>query len=162
MYTKAEISQACKKFGPQVCPLPSSYDGAQLLWAISGNESSFGANVTPRHEPAFDMGGLYDRGEQHELLEQFGSSAACSYGPWQILFANCPQGSTPDSLADLDTAAQATVGFLNSQLRRFSPKSLVDIACVWNHGSPMSILTPGVQSYANELIHNYVVPMEGA
>jgi hypothetical protein len=34
-------------------------------------------------------------------LAKYGKAAACSYGPWQQLFCNAPDGFTPESLNDL-------------------------------------------------------------
>lgn len=154
-FTKAQIVSACR-FGASLSPLPFGIDGPQLLWAISGNESSFGVNCTPRYEPAFDIGGLY---ADAALLNRFGRGAACSYGPWQIMFCNCPADYAPADMADLGKAAMATVAFLNKQLIRFAPPSLSIIGAIWNGGSPSTILKPAVAAYAAELAKNYLVPM---
>ena len=76
-FTRQQIADACLAYGPQLTELPYGVDGAQLLWALSGNESSFGANCTPRYEPAYDVGGRY---ADADLLARFGRAAACSYG----------------------------------------------------------------------------------
>ena len=76
-FDKEEIVAACREYGPQIVGLPVGIDGAQLLWAMSGNESSFGANCAPRHEPAFDVDGVYGSGPvMTPLLAKFGSAAA--------------------------------------------------------------------------------------
>lgn len=158
-YTRSQIAQACAEYGHEVGPLPVGVDGAQLLWAISGNESSFGANCTPRHEPAFDVGGPY---ADAKLLEKFGSAAACSYGPWQIMLANCPDNYTPADMNDLDNAAIATILFLNKQLNRFTPSTLAAIGAIWNGGNPHALEHPAVLEYAHKLQTNFTVPMEVA
>ncbi len=95
------------------------------------------------------------------LLHEFGSAAACSYGPWQLLFVNAPQGTRPKDMQDLATCAQATVAFLNSLLRRFHPQTLTGIGQCWNHGSPTSTPSVGVQAYCRQLAVYYQVPLPG-
>lgn len=158
-YTRQQIAAACQSYGSQVGPLPANIDGAQLLWALAGNESSFGANCNPRHEPAYDVGGRY---ADDILLARFGSAAACSYGPWQIMFVNCPPNYTPEDMDNLDKAAVATALFLEKQLNRFRPSTLAQIGAIWNGGNPGALQRPDVQIYADKLERNYTVPMESA
>lgn len=156
-FTRAQIAAACKL--AQIEPVPMEVDGAQLLWAIAGNESSFGFNCTPRYEPAFDRGGPY---ADIPMLNRFGRDAACSWGPWQIMFANCPPDYAPEDMKDLTKAVFATAAFLNHQLYRFEPTSLAAIAAIWNGGNPGAIVKPQVAAYAAKLESNYLIPMEAA
>lgn len=162
-FTQQQVADACRFWGENLAPLTPSLDGARLLWAIAGNESSFGVNVTPRHEPAYDIGGsLAGNPQQAALIEQFGSAAACSYGVWQLMLANAPEGTKPSDLDDLGTQALCTVGFLNSQLRRFTPLTLTTIGMIWNGGHPMNAPGPGIIAYCSKLSKNYDVPMPEA
>lgn len=159
-FTRQQVGAACIKYGAQVAPLAPSLSGNKLLWSLSLNESSGGENCGPRHEPAFDVGGaLATGGNMPELLEEFGSAAACSYGPWQIMFPNAPEGSKPSDFDDIDTAAQYSVAFLNSQLRRFKPLTLTSIGQIWNAGHPLNTMSAGVASYVAQLARNYEVPI---
>lgn len=159
-FTPQQIADQCRVSGPKLLGLPPGVDGTQLLWAMSGNESSFGVNCVPRHEPAFDSGGVYGSGPvMAPLLKKYGSAAACSYGPWQIMFPNCPPGFSPKDMSDLGKCASATVGFLNHLLARWKPSSLAGIGECWNAGHPMVNLSPGVASYVQKLTANYQVPM---
>ena len=134
-FTQAEMAAICVRYGSQVGPLPAGVDGAQLLWAMSGVESSFGANCQPRHEPAFDVGGIYSTHyPMPQLLQIDGSAAACSYGPWQLLLCNAPLTYGPSSFDSLSLAASASLGFLNRLLRQWQPKSLKEIGDCWNAG----------------------------
>ena len=155
-FTRLQIADACRAYGPQLTELPYGVDGVQLLWALSGNESSFGANCTPRYEPAYDVGGRY---ADADLLARFGRAAACSYGTWQIMFVNCPPNYVPSDMNDLDKAAVATILFLNRQLNRFRPSTLELIGAIWNGGNPLALSSFRVQHYADELVRNYAVPM---
>lgn len=161
-FTQSQVAAACIEFGPQVDPLPPSVDGVKLLWALSGNESSFGLNVTPRHEPAFDVGGPYaNSGNMPALLEEYGHAAACSYGPWQVLLTNAATFA-PSDFDDISTACQASVSFLNSLLRRFKPSSLVQIGQCWNAGHTLTNPGFAVVAYTDELQKNYQIPMPEA
>lgn len=160
-YTRQQVSNVCRQYGVQILDLPVSIDGSQLLYGISGNESSFGLNTRPRHEPAFDVGGIYATSPtQKSLLALYGSDAACSFGPWQLMFSNWPEGTTPADTNDLDKCAVATLAFMNSLIRRFNPHTLSDIGSCWNAGHIQNPLSTGVQAYVNELAKNYLVPME--
>jgi hypothetical protein len=159
-FTRQQIASACRQYGPTVAPLPPGIDGTQLLFAMTGNESSFGANVTPRHEPAFDVGGVYGKSPQMQaLLAKFGSAAACSYGPLQLLFCNTPAGAKPSDFNDLNTAFGYSVAFLNKLLTRFRPQTLGDIGSCWNGGHIQNPYSPAVQVYVNRLTANYAVQM---
>lgn len=166
-FTRDQVAKQCRKYGPLLEPLPPGIDGAQLLWALSGCESTFGENVTPRHESAYDYGGEYANKEpMSDLLELYGSGAAYSHGPWQILFVNAHDNFTPDDLNDIDNAAWASATFLNSLLRRFHPQTLEEIASCWNAGhiqrdphTQRMVLSSPVARYAEDLKNFYAVPM---
>ncbi len=153
-FTPSQVSAMCEKYGAQVGPLPAEVDGTQLLWAMSGNESSFGVNCTPRHEPAFDVGGAYGaNGDMPALIALYGSpAAACSYGPLQVMLCNAGNTS-PTDFDDLDQAFAASVAYLNTLLRRFNPQSLDEIGECWNAGH----VTPD-PGYTSKLEANYGVP----
>jgi len=159
-WTPSQIAAQCRISSPFIIGLPTGIDGPQLLWALSGNESSFGANVTPRHEPAFDIGGsLYATSPaQQALVAQFGPAGACSYGPWQLMLCNAPVGSSPRDFNQLNLAAVYSCRFLSSLLRRFSPQTIGEIGSCWNAGHIQRPFSPQVQRYADELVLNYARP----
>lgn len=159
-FTRQQIADQCRASAPFMVGLPDGIDPVLLLWAMSGNESSFGANVTPRHEPAFDAGGIYgDSMQMAPLLAKFGRAAACSYGPWQLMFCNAPAGSAPGDFDDLATAAKYSVRFLNVLLGKFKPQNLSEIGSCWNAGHIQRPLSAQVQRYADLLNTNYDVQM---
>jgi len=155
-FTRLEMIAECGNMGPKLAPLPKGIDGARLLWALSGNESSYGTNCTPRHEPAFDVGGTYGDGPvMKPLLAKYGKAAACSYGPWQLMFCNAPEGFTPEAFTDLHQCALATVERLNTFLRKWQPQAIAGIGECWNAGHPMLNPVAGVAAYVHELGKNY-------
>jgi hypothetical protein len=155
-FTTAQMIAACVRYGSQIGPLPAGVDGAQLLWALAGNESSFGANCQPRHEAAFDVGGAYATHAPMPIwLERYGSAGACSYGPLQLLLCNAPLTFGPSSFDDLNLAVQASIGFLNVLLRQYKPQSLAEIGECWNAGH----ICPD-PAYVAKLAANYAVAME--
>lgn len=66
-----------------------------LLWGIAGVESSFGLNSSPRHEQGYCLAGRYFN---PPVTRVWGCLAHCSFGPWQVLFANFKYGVSPLSL----------------------------------------------------------------
>jgi hypothetical protein len=153
-WPRGDVLAACKTYAPIVTAVVG-IDSAQLLAAISANESSVGADCGPRLEPAWDTGGKYaEDPDQASLLSQFGQAAARSYGPFQIMFYNAP-GYTPDELnTDLKMVTMASIYFLNKQIRVFQPKTIYAIGQIWNGGHP-GANSPGVVLYCKELQDNY-------
>ena len=150
------IVALCQKYGPSL-KLPPGIDGAKLLYALAGNESSFGANCTPRHEPAYDVGGHYaDSSVCRPLLAQFGSAAACSYGPWQLLLANAPQCTPTELMSDADAACAATVAFLNSYVLGLrKAQTVAQIAEIYNSGCLSQHPADGVLRYIRSAVQYY-------
>jgi hypothetical protein len=154
-FTREQIAAVCVQYGSQVGPLPPGVDGTQLLFAISGVESSFGADCQPRHEPAFDTGGMYaTHAPMPQLLSLYGSSGACSFGPLQIMLCNAPSTYSPVTFDQLDLAMSASVLFLNSKLRQWKPQTLAQIGECWNAGH----ITPD-PAYEGKLAFTYATAM---
>ena len=53
-----ELATLCRNYG-SCLHLPAGLDGAQLLWAFAGRESSFGARCVPFHEKTYCYGSKY-------------------------------------------------------------------------------------------------------
>jgi hypothetical protein len=133
-------------------------EGPRLLWAIAGNESSFGANCKPRHELAYDWGGHYAK-EHHQadLLQLYGSDAACSWGPWQVMPCNA-LGFKPTELGmELEKAATATVGYLKRfVLAGRQARTLKEVLDCYNSGTYRDAITPAVETYIERgLVHYF-------
>lgn len=130
MTDKFELADACRLYGRQIQYLHPSVNGIHLLWALAGNESSFGANDVPRHEAGYCRGGKYF---DKDLTAKYGCWAHCSYGFSQIMFANAARlgFQMPALLAqDLKTQMLATVAMLETP--PFHGKLLPEIGRLWN------------------------------
>ena len=159
IWPREAVLMQCKNYAPLV-PLMEGIEPARLLAALAMNESSLGANSGPRHEPAWDVGGKYASDpEQAKLLSLYPYFAACSFGPWQIMFYNC-SGYTPTELnTDLSLVTRATISYLSRQIQRWKPSTIQAIGEIWNHGSPVrppAVASPGVQLYCKDLAGNYI------
>lgn len=142
----AQLQSLCKLYGATLqADLAGSDDGtgapingAQLLWAMSGRESSFGRDIKPRHEPVYDMNGRYWRKFDwcKQGVQMYGRDFACSYGPLQIMACNA-KGFTPYELgSDPEKAMQAAVAFMRLDvLRRQKARTIDEICDCWNTGN---------------------------
>lgn len=151
-FLKSDVLSACQKYGPQLHVGPG-IDGVKVMAAISFNESSCGANCGPRHEPAYDKGGSLSTGKlQTTLLEEFGSAAAYSYGPWQMMFINFIGYTPTQLLTDLDGCADQFVKFFNSYvISTRKAETLDDMGQIWNSGHLSLVPSPGVLTYCKNL-----------
>ena len=156
-YAREDVARACLDWGVHLW-VPAGIHGPQLMWAIAGCESSFGANAAPRHEPAYDVGGRYaDNPQQAKLLREFGSNAACSYGPWQEMLVNVQPPASPEEMLRVNRCAMAHVGYLNTRiLKAQHAQTVEEIAAAYNSGKWMWEQEPvGVQRYAAECRQYY-------
>jgi len=164
-FPKDQVIAACFKYGPLLV-VEGPLDGTRLMQAIAAVESgggdihSIGHDCGPRHESAYDVNGSAwrDSKEQQHLVEQFGSDAACSYGPWQTMFINCPGYTFLELKTNLDDCARAFVAYFNSYVvHTMGAKTLDEIAEVYNAGHVLKgNIPPGVQQYINQLGKAYI------
>lgn len=140
-------------------PDGSPLDPVRLMWAVMQNEclpphADGSYDFPPRHEPAWDVGGRYGKDpRQAQLLAKYGSAAACSYGPWQVMYYNCV-GFVPAELTDPEKGAQAFLAFATRQIKRQKPQDLVEFGEIWNAGH----VTPD-PAYTSRLITHYGIPL---
>ena len=140
MNVAAEIIAAlCRKHAPDLLT-PVKWQGTpldkvRLLWGISGVESSFGLNCSPRHEQGYCYGGRYFN---PVASRAWGCLSHCSFGPWQVMFANFPFGVSPLSLiwetdgrVAAETCLLGGIVVLNRVIGR-GAQNLSDIAIGYN------------------------------
>lgn len=158
-FTQDEIAAACRARGPllrlDACP---DVDGVKLLWALAGNESSFGHNCKPRHENAFCVGRYSQQLVVTSLYKRYAHAAHCSFGPWQVMLVNI--GVNAD-LSVFDTAMDAAlvaVNFVNEViLGRQGATTLDQIFDAYNSGNFRDANVP--TEYIAKGHANYLVPM---
>jgi hypothetical protein len=160
---KKDLADLCRAHGNLLQPYLADctdpdgkpLDGPTLLWALSGRESSFGQNMKPRHEPAYDVSGMYWRLSQEvkDGIAQYGPPFACSFGPLQVLAVNA-RGWTPEEMANDPLAAmEGACTFLRVYvLTRKHAHSLAEICQCWNGGHVGAKTTPG---YVEEVTQHY-------
>ena len=157
------VAALCCQFGPSLSldgtddGQGNKIDGARLLWAISGCESSFGADCKPRHESAYDVGGYYYNRDKRTqgAVNQWGRDAACSFGPWQVLCINSDY--SPEQLgSDPSVAAAAAVHFIEHFVLGFrKARTLAAILDTYNSGNwqdanvPLKYIHDGTNYYFN-------------
>jgi hypothetical protein len=161
--SKSELAEICQQHGSLLQPYLSDctdpdgkmLDGPKLLWAMSGRESSFGQDMKPRHEPAYDVGGVYWKLSQEvkDGCALYGHDFACSYGPLQVLAVNT-KGWTPEEMGkDPFAALEAACMFLkNYVLGRKRAHTLAEICQCWNGGHVGATTTAG---YVDEVTKYY-------
>lgn len=154
-FAQSSIAKACHVWGEGLT-LPKGIDGAKLLWAISGCESTFGYDCKPRHEAGYCSGGTYGADpDVLALTAKLGHLAHCSVGPWQLMLANWV-GITDTTAFDLDTCASQTVRFINRRiLGQQHAMTLSEIFDSYNSGNfrdknvPVAYMAKGNRYYAS-------------
>lgn len=133
------LAGLCRKHAPGLLT-PTHWQGTpldkvKLLWGICGVESSFGLNCNPRHEQGYCFGGRYFN---PVATSAWGCLAHCSFGPWQVMFANFRYGVSPMSLLwDTDgrvaseTCVLGALDVLNKAIAR-GAQNLGDIVIAYN------------------------------
>jgi hypothetical protein len=135
-------------------------DPQVFLGAFSLNESSGGTNNRPKHESAYDIGGKYCKGKQLELVQEYGSAAACSYSSFQLMFI-CfyEMGFTPTPLqaGNDEYALPAIVKFFNKRIFKDGTANDVNFLCLagdaYNSGNWKDSNVP--KEYIAKLLKNY-------
>jgi hypothetical protein len=111
-FSNEDVHKACDVEASNLV-VPEGIDPFILMLAIAsvesggGDPTKAGWDCGPRYEKAYDLGGSFWKisHQQRDLVEKFGGQAACSFGPWQMMYCNFPflnlgpQGiTTPESL----------------------------------------------------------------
>lgn len=159
-WTQAQVQAACRQYGPQITikNLVDGYeyplDGAKLMWALSGEESTFGADCGPRFEPAYWN---HPSVAQKPLNAEYGQAAAMSYGPWQVMYVNCVKFGTPGEIdGNINLSAESAVDFLNSYIIKIvGAKNLFEVARAYNSGNITVPMPIGVMQYVEKVQSYY-------
>lgn len=160
----ATLVDICKAAGPTISG-PLEHNGrpvvfSQMLWAIAGNESTFGKRSEfVKHEPAYLPGGTYYQRSKdlQQAYYRFGVLAGSSFGPFQIMYPTaCELGFLGDPI-ELQSAEKSViyVAKLISErfIKRQGAKTLSDVLDAYNSGSSRDAIVP--QAYIDRGIHYY-------
>lgn len=118
----SRIERLCRGGALLLPDCPSTVDPEKLLLALAEVESQFGQWCVPRFEPAFNWRGPYAVAEN---LRSWGSDAACSWGPWQVMFATAQRflpEIEPRELNIPETNLFAACAYLRDIFRRMREK----------------------------------------
>jgi hypothetical protein len=141
------LRDTCQSVGPSLTGLSHNgvpCDGALVLWALAGVESSYGRDrEEPRYEWSYSPGGpVYLKSSTvRRLYERYGPAAACSYGSWQMMFPTAIDlGYTgpPGGLKDDATLAPLVVRYI----ARSQALTLPDVADAYNSGTYRDNIRP--------------------
>lgn len=135
--------------------LPNGIHAELLLKAIAKVESTYGQNTTPNHESAYDWGGRY---ADRTLLQAHGALAACSYGPWQVMFPNCvrvlPDVQPFDLLISPETGLLCAVLWIQDEIvGRQKAQTIEQIADAYNSGNFKDRFVP--KEYIQKVVDHY-------
>src|SRR5579863_4334734 len=173
-FTQPDVLAACSKYGPQLNVDGIEYlrpdgsvlsvSGAALMLAIAAVETGGGQvdyaghDCGPRHEPAYDVDGHFYKTSTslQNLISGYGSAAAMSYGPWQMMFDNFvdSRSSPEELLVNLDLCASEFVNFFNHYVLHYHPTSVEEVGEIWNAGHITSD-----PAYTDKLMDAYSVAL---
>ncbi len=134
-FTKFAVWQECRRWAAHL-DVPATIDKAKLLYALSGCESSFGANCAPRHEPSWHaIAEAHTNPVVDKLTALFGCDAHSSFGPWQLLLLNAIGFAKPEQFADLGYCGMQTACFINHRIVKLEgARTVGEIAAAYNAG----------------------------
>jgi hypothetical protein len=143
-------------------------DGAALLYAIAGNESTFGERREfVKHEAGYLPGGHYfaNSPDLRDAYHQYGVLAGSSFGTWQLMYIVARElGFTghPIELQHDETLLLWVVQHVQRHILKREPRTLADIFDAYNSGNftdgnvPKDYILKGLHTYHD--VENLVVP----
>lgn len=158
------LRETCRMFGDRLPPLTHDeqpVDGARLLWAIAGVESSYGAQREfARIEPAYQPGGSMYRGSENvrALWHRYGALAACSYGTWQMMAATAAELGFSGHPWELQ-ADEMLAPLVAAYLWRSKARTLREALDAYNSGSCRDRLIP--EAYVRSGLAAYLRGWDG-
>jgi len=143
------------EIGGRALNLPPDIDPVRFLKALATVETSYGQNCVPRYEKSYDWGG---KNADTNLLSQYGDWAACSYGPFQVMFPNCARmlpGIDPVAMQLApESGLLCAVHFINLEIiGRQKATTLEAIADAYNSGNWHDSFVP--TQYVGKLVGAY-------
>jgi hypothetical protein len=131
--------------------------GPQLMWAMAGNESSFGKNCTPRFEPAYFTGHYSTTDRQRKLNETYREYGACSWTPWQVMAIHAERfGFKLEELINLHKCGELFLLYMKHEILEhpiYPCRTLDQIGDAYNSGNWHDKNIP--EKYIKDLKDNY-------
>lgn len=161
MITSAPILRAIEQEASNL-QVTGPFDRRAILAALTDVESGpWGARAEAGlHEPSYDRGGMYYRRHQIDLVHRYESLAACSYGPFQVLFTKAWElgyRGHPVGLLDPVICSVYCVKILNSNV---ADKSRLEaFADGYNTGNDRDRILPKA-NYTENFIQAYDEALE--
>lgn len=113
-------------------------DYKNFLLAMAGVESSFGKDMGPRVEKAYEPGGIYFQNKELQIAyAAYGRFASASFGPWQILYIVAHElgyRGHPEDLMDAEVCGPFVVDKLN-RISKNGANSVERLLDAWNTGN---------------------------
>lgn len=161
-FTRQQVADACRQWGPAVRAGSLGIDGVRLLWALSGNESSYGLNCGPRHEPVYCTGRYSAAPQIVALTAKYAHNAHCSFGPWQMMLANFTGLYSLSDFGRVGFCAMQAASFINTRILMHGKATTIEqIADAYNTGDWRDSNVP--EKYIADCVRNYnEVPLPAA
>ena len=150
-----KLTETIKRNAPKLQGHLSFADAALLLGAIAEIETKYLELNVPKHEAAYDWHGKYF---DFNLWQLHGSLAACSYGPWQIMFPvavelgfNC--NIQPYSLTEPVNSIHWVIEYIVRRALKKGADNIEKVFDAYNSGScrdeiiPIHYIERGVEAY---------------
>lgn len=147
------LREACNAFGASLTGIVTHngqpVDGPLMLWAISGNESSFGREREHvRAEPAYSPGGRYylQSPDLQAYYKRFGVLACASFGSFQIMSVTAKElgfAGNPAELMNDETCAKWMATLITERfVKHQGATKLYEILDAYNSGSWRDKMVP--------------------
>lgn len=148
------LGKICKLHGQTLDKLAPWMDGEVCLQSLASVESNYGLYNIPKHERAYDQGGIYFNKQQ---WARWGALAACSYSSWQIMYPVCVElgftGSPLDLMQD-EIAIYWVIEYIDRRIIQKGCSKLQDFADAYNSGSFRDKLVP--TDYITKFMKYYI------
>ena len=172
----SHLPALCRSLGPELIGPDGATDAEKsaFLLGMTGQESSWGDRwCAVKHEALYARGGTYYNGsaDLRRLVARYEDAAACSFGPWQILYVSAWEvgfRGHPWELTDPRVSGEQVVARINQKILqrtvkfgngfRQEPRPGVDFAAIyraWNGGlGALESPLPSVVEYAAKQMAN--------
>lgn len=167
------LRESCDAFGASLTGLVTHngqpVDGPLMLWAFSGNESSYGQNrLFVKNETNYMPGGVYFRASAalQALYKKFGILACSSFGSFQIMAIVAQEMGhigNPVELQDDEVCAKFMSKLIAERfVKHQGCKTLAELGDAYNSGNARDQNIPKV--YIRDLVGRYEQgwPVDGA